>query len=98
MLHLDLFGSTRITSLGGKRYGLVIVDDYSRYIWVLFLAHNDETFTTFQKFYKKITNQKNTTIASIRSDHGSEFENYLFKDFFNEQEICHNFSAPRTSQ
>ena len=31
MLYIDLFGPTRTTSLGGKKYGLVIVDDYSRF-------------------------------------------------------------------
>ena len=30
-LHLDLFGPTRTTSLGGKKYGLVIVDDFYRF-------------------------------------------------------------------
>ena len=35
LLHIDLFGPTRTTSLGGKKYGLVIVDDYSRFIWAL---------------------------------------------------------------
>ena len=47
LLHMDLFGPTRTTSLGGKRYGLVIVDDYSRFTWVMFLAHRDETFALF---------------------------------------------------
>ena len=69
LLHMDLFGPTRITSLGGKKYGLVVVDDYSRYTWVMFLAHKDEAFIIFQKFYKKITNEKNITILEIRSDH-----------------------------
>ena len=52
---MDLFGCTRTTSLGGKRYGLVIVDDYSRFTWVLFIAHKDETFKVFKKFYKRKT-------------------------------------------
>ena len=34
LLHIDLFGPTRTPSLGGKKYGLVIVDDYSRFTWV----------------------------------------------------------------
>ena len=55
---MDLFGPTRTTSLGGKRYALVIVDDYSRYTWVLFLSSKDETFKTFKKFYKRIINLK----------------------------------------
>ena len=47
LLHMNLFGPTRTTSLGGKRYELVIVDDYSRFTWVMFLAYKDETFELF---------------------------------------------------
>lgn len=36
ILHMDLFGPTKLTSTGGKRYTFVIVDDYSRFTWVLF--------------------------------------------------------------
>ena len=36
LLHMDLFKPTRTTSLGGRKYGLVIVDDYSRFTWVMF--------------------------------------------------------------
>ena len=38
LLHLDLFGPSRIQSLGGKSYAFVIVDDYSRFTWILFLT------------------------------------------------------------
>ena len=31
ILHMDLFGPSKIVRLGGKTYGLVIVDDYSRF-------------------------------------------------------------------
>ena len=31
LIHMDLFGPTKTTSLGGKKYSLVIMDDYSRY-------------------------------------------------------------------
>ena len=95
LLHMDLFGSTRTTSLGGKKYGLVIVDDYSRYTWVSFVAHKNETFSTFLTLFKRLTNEKNTTINSIRTDHGSEFDNIKFEEFGNKNGIEHNFSAPR---
>ena len=38
VLQVDLFGPIRTMSLGGKQYGFAIVDDYTRYIWVLFLS------------------------------------------------------------
>ena len=76
----------------------MIVDDYSRFTQVLFLAHKDETFSAFIKFYKRVSNDKNITIISIKSDHGSEFDNHQFKNFCNEIGINHNFSVLRTPQ
>ena len=64
----------------------------------MFLAHKDEAFTIFQKFYKKVTNEKNTTIVAIRSDHGTKFENSQFDKFYSDHGISHNFSAPRMPQ
>ena len=40
-------------SLGGKKYGLVIVVDYSRYTWVFFLKSKDEPEITFIDFAKQ---------------------------------------------
>jgi hypothetical protein len=37
LLHMDLFGPIAYTSIGGNKYGLVIVDDFSRFTWVFFL-------------------------------------------------------------
>ena len=90
---MDLFGPTRITSLGEKKYGLVIIDDYSRFTWILFLAHKIDTFSTFIKYFKKVSNKKDTTLILIRSDYGSEFDNQQFENFCDENGIEHNFSA-----
>nr|GEU48400.1 hypothetical protein [Tanacetum cinerariifolium] len=43
LFHMDLYGPMRVASINGKRYVLVIVDDYSRYTWVYFLRTKDET-------------------------------------------------------
>nr|GEU61079.1 hypothetical protein [Tanacetum cinerariifolium] len=43
LLHMDLCGPIRVASMNGKRYVLVIVDDYSRYTWTHFLRSKDET-------------------------------------------------------
>jgi hypothetical protein len=44
LLHMDLVGPTRVWSAGGKWYVLVMVDDYSRYVWVFFLEDKGEMF------------------------------------------------------
>nr|GFA16195.1 retrovirus-related Pol polyprotein from transposon TNT 1-94 [Tanacetum cinerariifolium] len=43
LLHMNLCGPMRVASINGKRYVLVIVDDYSRYTWTHFLRSKDET-------------------------------------------------------
>ena len=95
---MDLFGLSRTMSFGGNYYALVIVDDYSRFTWTLFLTHRRGVFHAFKKLAKIIQNKKNLNIASIRSDHGGEFENKDFESFCDENGIEHNFSAPRTPQ
>ena len=95
LLHMDLFGPSRTTRLGSKSYVFVIVDDFFRYTWVLFLAHKNYDFS---KFCRKIENEKGFTISCIRSDHGREFENVDFESFCDEHGIEHKFSDPRTPQ
>ncbi|KAH9668295.1 hypothetical protein KPL70_021361 [Citrus sinensis] len=98
LLLIDLFGPSRYASLSGKYYAFVIVDDYSRYTWVLFLANKDDAIDAFRIFFKKVQNEKGYSITCIRSDHGGEFENHAFENFCNDFGIEHQFSSPRTPQ
>ena len=98
LLHMDLCGPMRTLSRGGKSYIFVIVDDFSRYTWTIFLRNNDDTFNEFIKLCKKIQNEKGLKISNIRSDHGEEFENEHFKQFCEENGVEYNFSNARTLQ
>nr|GEY79620.1 hypothetical protein [Tanacetum cinerariifolium] len=51
---MDLYGPMRVESINGKKYILVIVDDYSRFTWVKFLRSKDETPDFIIKFLKMI--------------------------------------------
>ncbi|GJW27072.1 retrovirus-related pol polyprotein from transposon TNT 1-94 [Tanacetum coccineum] len=54
LLHMNLCGPMRVESINGKKYILVIVDDYSRFTWVKFLRSKDETLEFIIKFQKKV--------------------------------------------
>ncbi|XP_070009738.1 uncharacterized protein [Nicotiana sylvestris] len=69
-----------------KEYIMVLVDDYSRFTWVLFLTSKDEAFDIFIAFVRKTQKQLGNQLASIRSDHGTEFENSKFAEFYDENE------------
>ena len=56
---MDLFGPSRTMSLGGNYYALVIVDDFSRFTWTLFLESKSDTFSAFKKLARRMQNTKN---------------------------------------
>jgi transposase InsO family protein len=98
LLHMDLFGPPTYTSLGDKKYCLVIIDDYSRYTWIYFFEFKSETQQTVKDFATKVEHQFNTTILTIRSDNGNEFKNYSLNEFFSDAGIKHQYSAAYTPQ
>nr|GEU57075.1 hypothetical protein [Tanacetum cinerariifolium] len=56
LFHMDLCGPMQVASINGKKYILVIVDDYSRYNWTLFLRSKDETPKVGTEFLTKTLN------------------------------------------
>jgi hypothetical protein len=98
LLHMDLMGPTRTSSLDGKKYILVIVDDYSRYTWVLLIREKSDAFEAAQQLFNKIQIEQNSHIMRIRSDHGKEFENARFEEYCHSYGIQQEFSSPITPQ
>ncbi|MCH83329.1 gag-protease polyprotein, partial [Trifolium medium] len=98
LLHMDLMGPMQLESIGGKRYALVVVDDFSRYTWIEFLKEKSETFGIFRELCLQVQNEKSTTVVKIRSDHGREFENGMFYELCASEGIKHEFSSPITPQ
>ena len=98
MLHMDLFGPVSYISIGGNKYGLVIVDDFSRFTWVFFLHDKSETQGVLKTFLRRAQNEYEVKVKKIRSDNGSEFKNLQVEEYLDEEGIKHEFSAPYTPQ
>jgi transposase InsO family protein len=98
LLHMDNVGPSRVRSMGGKWYILVIVDDYSWYSWVFFLASKDEVFEHFQSLALRLNNEHPNYLKAIHSDNGTEFRNVYFDQFYLERGIDQQFSAPHVPQ
>jgi transposase InsO family protein len=98
LLHMDTVGPSRVCSMGGKWYVLVIVDDYSRYSWVFFLESKDQVFEHFRLLALRLNNEHSNYLKAIHSDNGTEFINASFDGFCLEHDIEQQFSAPRVPQ
>ncbi|GKE24109.1 retrovirus-related pol polyprotein from transposon TNT 1-94 [Tanacetum coccineum] len=98
LLHMDLCGPMRVASINGKRYILVIVDDYSRFTWVRFLKTKDEAPAAIIKCIKNIQVHLNATVWNVRTDNGTEFVNQTLREFYENVGISHQTSVARTPQ
>ncbi|KAJ9545484.1 hypothetical protein OSB04_025191 [Centaurea solstitialis] len=98
MLHMDLCGPMRIQSISGKKYILVMVDEYSRYTWLEFLRMKSEAPELIIKFIKRIQVLLQLPVRKIRSDNGTEFKNATLDAYLTSVGISHNFSGAYTPQ
>ena len=65
LLHMNLFGPTIYTSIGGSKYEFVIMVDFTIYTWVFFLVNKSYVFATFKTSIKRIHNELETTIKKV---------------------------------
>ena len=91
-------GPTRTESLGGKRYIIVVVDDFIRYTWVILLRSKSDAPKHIETLCTRLQNEKSLKIDRIRSDHGREFENSYMELFCTRSGISQEFSASITPQ
>ncbi|KAJ9557840.1 hypothetical protein OSB04_012454 [Centaurea solstitialis] len=96
MLHVDLYGPIAVQSLAGKKYILVLVDEFSRFTWVEFLRNKSQVPLFLINLLKRLQVFHGVQIKVIRSDNGTEFKNSTIEDYLTSVGITHNFSAPRT--
>nr|GEV49828.1 retrovirus-related Pol polyprotein from transposon TNT 1-94 [Tanacetum cinerariifolium] len=98
LLHIDLCGPMRVESVNGKKYILVIVDDYSRFTWVKCLRSKDETLDFIIKFLKMIQVQLKVPVHRIRTDNGTKFVNQTLGEYYEQVGISHETSVARSLQ
>nr|GEV18639.1 putative ribonuclease H-like domain-containing protein [Tanacetum cinerariifolium] len=96
LLHMDLCSLMRVASINGKKYILVIVDDYSRYTWVYFLHSKDETPEFIKKFIAQAQLNYKAKVCKIHTDNGTEFKNATLKAHYEKLGIMQQFSTART--
>lgn len=98
LVHINLCGPTRTTSMQGERYFMLLIDDYSSMTWVTFLKEKSEALEKFKAFKALVENEKGLKIKRLRSDNGGEFTSNEFVSFCEKYSIKRQFSAARTPQ
>nr|GFB33940.1 Gag-Pol polyprotein [Tanacetum cinerariifolium] len=95
---MDLCGPMHVASINGKRYMLVIVDDYSRYTWTHFLRSKDETPKVLIDFLRLVQRGLQAQVRVVRIDKGTEFLNQTLHVYIAAEGIQHQTSVARTPE
>ncbi|KAI0515512.1 hypothetical protein KFK09_008177 [Dendrobium nobile] len=98
LLHGDICGPITPATPSGFRYFLLLVDDFSRYMWVYLLKSKSEAHSVFSKFKIMVENESEMKIKALRTDRGGEFQSFEFKKLCKENGIKRFLTAPYTPQ
>jgi transposase InsO family protein len=98
LVHGDLCGPISPPTPGGKRYFLLLVDDYSRYMWVALLHSKDEALNALKKIQIAAEVERNLKLKVLRTDRGGEFTSDQFVQHCERHGIKHFRTTPYTPQ
>ena len=73
LIHSDVCGPLQVESIGGSRYFVTFIDDYSRCVSVFFIKHKTEVFEKFKLFETMVTKECGESIMKLRTDNGGEY-------------------------
>ncbi|KAA0066633.1 hypothetical protein E6C27_scaffold979G00520 [Cucumis melo var. makuwa] len=85
-------------SMGGSRYFISIIDDFSRKEWMYTLKQKDEAFGKFLEWKKQVKNQTGRKVKYLRTDNDLEFVNNKFNNFCKSKGITRHFTVTYTPQ
>jgi transposase InsO family protein len=85
-------------SLGGNRYFITFIDDFSKKLWVYFLKEKSTAFIVFKNFKALVENQSGHKLVTLRSDRGGEYTSKEFDKYCKEHGIKHQLTAAYTPQ
>lgn len=97
-IHMDLWGPSPVTTSGGNRYFLSIVDDFTRKVFTFPINNKRAVFQTFREWLEKIEKQSGTVVKAVRTDNGLEFVNSEFESLFKERGIVHERTSTYSPQ
>ena len=98
IIHSDVCGPMSTASLGGAKYYVTFIDDFSRKISVFIIKNKSQVFDCFVKFKLLVENQLSRKIKILRSDGGLEYCNHSMKTFCELNGIVHQTSCPYSPQ
>src|ERR1043165_8044838 len=94
--HSDVCGPFEEHIIGGNKYFVSFVDEFSRKLWIYVIQRKDEVFEIFKRFKILVENQSEKRIKVLRIDGGGEYTSKMFEKLCVEHSVGHEVTAPYT--
>ena len=91
---MDLASPMETTSINGKKYFLIMIDDYSQGIWVEPIALKMEVFSMVKEFIRKFETGYGAKVHGVMADNGTEYVNFNLQSYFKTHGIAFYSSVP----
>ena len=98
LVHSDVCGPMEVAGTGGAKYFALVVDDATRYVFVLFLKEKSNLAGKLQALIAFLNVNKKRKIGAIRCDNGGEYTSAPVKEFCHKQGITLEYTAPNSPQ
>ena len=93
LIHSGICGPMQNASIGGSRYFVTFIDDYSRFTHVHFIKHKSDVFSVFHEDQALVTNKTGQTIGTLRSDGVGEYMPDKFEQYLCSEDNHHKMAV-----
>ena len=98
LVHSNVCGPLQVESIGGSRYFVTFIDDYSRCVSIHFIKYKTEVFEKFKHFEAMVTKECGLPIRKLRTDNGGEYMSKDFQTYLALKGIEHQLTVPHSPQ
>lgn len=98
LVHGDICGPVSPPTPGGKKYFLLLVDDFSRFMWLILQAAKSDAPAAIKRFKAAAERESGRKLKVLRTDYGGEFTSVKFGDYCAAEGIKRHHSAPYSPQ
>ena len=98
LIHFDVWGPYLVVSIGGSRYFVIFIDDYSCYSWIFPMKSRSEILPIYNNFAKMVETQFSKRIKTFRSDNALEYTQYAFQALLHSYGTVHHLTCSGTFQ
>ena len=98
LVHSDVCSPMHMPSIGGAKYFVMFIDDYTRCCAVYFMKHKSEVFDKFIEFEASVTNDVGKAIGTLQTDNGGEYLSNELQNYLKEKGIRHELTVPHSPQ